>query len=841
VKLVLKLLLTVFVLLASVYASSPLWISSVLARHMPDGWRLETLKSGYPGFSGIRLKSIRVSGDTGPAALTLGATDVYLEYRTLETRIDSVAVDVFMQTGDEHSAEPVSPDDLTLPVLELTADMPRLSVNRVDVAVHMSGDGRTVGSSVDRPLRLDLEELELTPGADGAYRLAGQLGFEDSLRFTGALAADVNADGVDASIRFPSRDDTPWLYASFVQKTRQAGTTTRVETVLDADAANRDWLDSVLARGTRRTVTQVGGKLSLDAAFAGHGQQHIEHLELVGDELLLLSEETTLKINADLALSRDGETIAIGLAKPATLEYRGDGEWFEQLLAGVVPGLRVPRAPEAVISAAIAQGASAAVTTGNPLSARFTGNVDVDLLTGPEHLVLKSSALQVEMADINQPGSATVEGAARIDWTVDAPVDYAADDLHLSAGGLAIGAEVISHDGTLTSNGAGSFMRASATAPLVSADKMDLAWESLDLETLTGKLTVKTQGFSIRLDDQTWKDFDLDMAFTLMKKNDVSGAGKVAFASGTIIPLELTGNTQSMRWDIRLAPATVRLAKLRSLLSVAGIKLPAAIKMTDGFIDVQGDVRVGDDITAKLLIGGHDMVASMHNSKLLGAGFSIKAGYDKKPSASGSLSIGTLELAGDIDLENIKAVVDVEDVDRFRLNDLYAEVFDGRVELDSLAYSADGIADTVVRFSHIDLGKLLAYVDIDGLQGSGILDMTLPVGSDNTGIHVKHGTFTSNGGGRLAYTREGLAGSNIGLKALENFLYKSLSGTIDYQSDGAYVMTVRLEGSNPDLYEGHPVVFNLNINGTLPALFEALFMTGSFEESILNEIKSRQR
>jgi hypothetical protein len=296
-----------------------------------------------------------------------------------------------------------------------------------------------------------------------------------------------------------------------------------------------------------------------------------------------------------------------------------------------------------------------------------------------------------------------------------------------------------------------------------------------------------------------------------------------------------------MQWDIHLTPASVRLARLRGLLSVAGIKLPAAIKMTDGYIDVQGDIRVGDDITARLLIGGHDMVASMHNSKLQGAGFSITAGYDKKPSAHGPLSIETLALAGDIDLKNIRAGVDVEDVDRFRLKDLYAEVFAGRVELDSLEYSVDGIADTVVRFSDIDLGKLLAYIDVDGLQGSGILDMTLPVGSDKTGIHVKHGTFTSNGGGRLAYTRAGVAGSNIGLKALENFLYKSLSGTVDYQSDGAYVMTVRLEGSNPDLYQGHPVVFNLNINGTLPALFEAMFITGSFEESILKEIKSHQR
>jgi len=125
------------------------------------------------------------------------------------------------------------------------------------------------------------------------------------------------------------------------------------------------------------------------------------------------------------------------------------------------------------------------------------------------------------------------------------------------------------------------------------------------------------------------------------------------------------------------------------------------------------------------------------------------------------------------------------------------------------------------------------------LEGTGYLDISLPVGSDQTGVYVKNGTFKSAGPGRLAYTKEGVAGSNIGLQALENFQYKDLSGKINYQSDGTYQITIRLEGQNPDLYGGHPVVFNLNIGGSLPELFEAMFITGSFEESILNQIRTK--
>ena len=139
---------------------------------------------------------------------------------------------------------------------------------------------------------------------------------------------------------------------------------------------------------------------------------------------------------------------------------------------------------------------------------------------------------------------------------------------------------------------------------------------------------------------------------------------------------------------------------------------------------------------------------------------------------------------------------------------------------------------------HIDLNRLLTFADIDGLEGTGSLDILLPAGSDEQGVHIRNGTFSSTGPGRLVYSQEGMAASNVGMQALENFHYKELSGTVDYQSDGDYQITVRLDGKNPDLYGGHPIAFNLNINGSLPEFFEALFMTGSFEESILKQMRS---
>lgn len=322
-------------------------------------------------------------------------------------------------------------------------------------------------------------------------------------------------------------------------------------------------------------------------------------------------------------------------------------------------------------------------------------------------------------------------------------------------------------------------------------------------------------------------------------KNDVNGTGIATFTNGQEFPLEFAGNTEAQRWNIKLLPTTIRLAKLRKLLSVAHYQLPDSIKLTDGFIELQGDVLVDDEITAKMLVSGHEVGASLLNSSARRTSFTFNAGYGTAPWANGPVSIEAISLAGGVEVTRISSDLELESSERYGLKNVSAEVFDGQLKLARLQLSENQIEETTIEFSHINLGLLLAYADIDGLEGTGFLDISLPVGSDQNGFHVKNGTFSSNGPGRLAYTKEGIAASNIGLQALENFQYKDLSGTLNYQSDGNYVLTIHLDGKNPDLYGGHPVVFNLNVNGLLPELFEAMFMTGSFEESILKQIKSR--
>ena len=836
-KLLLKLILILCVVITGIYAATPLWLPYVLARQLPPGWQLEELQSGYPRLADIHIDMLRVKGELGAAGIALTSSDLRFTYQGLKSDIGLVSVDVYLHAAETSSADSLTLDDLSLPVTKLTGKLPQLTIKKMRVALHRTNDLHDVAAS---PLLLDFEAFDLSPRSDHGFHLASRAIIAESLRFKGRLDVDVRPNFAKATLRFPSKTgQPPWLVVEIEQEDLPASTTTRIDATLNADLANREWLDSVLADSTGHMFTQVGGKLEIQANFAGQDLQNIEGLSLTSENLQLVSGNGTLNLNTELFASREGEEIAVNLQAPAKMEYQGETTLIDELLTSAIPGLRPTPRSEAVVSAELGSDSRFLFLPGNIPSIRFNGDIKLDLNSSTESLSVISNGLQIEMEDLNKPGSTTAEGLVGIELKLNAPFSYTSEDLQMAADSLSIAADLRSLDGNLVSTGGGTMMQARLTPGTVSVDRFDMTWQELDLLGLTGKLVTHTQGFITELDNEKWTGFDFDMNYTLLGKTDVSGTGTAKFASGPEIPFEFSGNPEAQRWGIKIPPTTIKLTKLRNLLSVAHFELPASIKLADGYIKLQGDVLVADRITAKMLIGGFEMVTSMHESTVRKASFTFNAGYDNGLWANGPIFIEALDLAGGIDITNIRFELELESIEHFELKNLYAEVFDGHIELGSLQFLENRIEDTAVDLSHINLSQLLAYADIDGLDGTGFLDISLPVGSDSTGIHITDGVFGSTGPGRLAYTKEGLAGSNIGMQAMENFQFKDLSGTLNYQSDGAYLMAIRLDGKNPDLYGGHPVVFNLNINGSLPALFEAMFITGSFEESILKEIKSR--
>ena len=886
-KSLLKLLLSLCVLIASIYAAIPLWLPFIFASQLPPGWQLEKLEVAYPGFSGISINMLHVNGELQAARLAVTATDIRFNYQGPTTEIDSLVLDVFMRAADNSDAEALTLDDLSLPITRLTGKLPQLSVSHMQVILHSGINIGTEKTTAVKPLVLDFQVFELLPLTDDGFQLSSDISIEDIPGIHGRLDIDVSTNSRKVVLRFPSATGSPaWLDVSLEQADNSLDTTTKIHAVVDTEPADQEWLDEIVARSTGGLLAHMNGKLVFQADFSGKEVQGIKQLSLLAENLQAELEEGTLILNAEFLADREGENINVSLPQPFEIQFQDATGKIDNLIVAAVPGLqRTSRSP-VMVFAEISNTSKLIFQTGTERSMQFNGDIKLDLIFAESNINLQASDVQAGFEGFSGLDTVTANGLITLNWEEGAPFSYITDDVDLKADKLSlasagqfqfadqnlnfkqtgdfdihnpvitlpgdeksptitivarelsIAAKLDSHDGGLVSTGSGTFLDGRIAPMEASADIIDLTWQELDLLKLAGKLSTKTQGFATDFDGETWTGFDFDITYSLRGNDDINGSGIVKFDAGTELPIEFAGNTQAEHWDVTLLPATIKLTQLGGLLRVAHFELPESVKLTDGYIDMHGDVVVDDEITANVTINGHELGASMLESSAGKANFSFNSSYGSTISASGPVSIETVALAGGVDVAHISADLNMENAETFTLENLYAEVFDGQLKLGKLRFSDNRVEDTTVELHHINLGRILAFADIDGLEGTGFLEISLPVGSDQTGIYVKNGTFKSAGPGLLAYTKEGVAGSNVGLQALENFQYKDLSGTVNYQSDGAYQITIRLEGKNPDLYGGHPIVFNLNIGGSLPELFEAMFMTGSFEESILKQIRT---
>ena len=241
-------------------------------------------------------------------------------------------------------------------------------------------------------------------------------------------------------------------------------------------------------------------------------------------------------------------------------------------------------------------------------------------------------------------------------------------------------------------------------------------------------------------------------------------------------------------------------------------------------------------------ISGKALGFSLAESTIEGADFNISGKLDETLDGAGWLSIDRIGLAAGLDLLRTRVALSSMTPDTIKLDDLRAEFFGGQLSADHIWLSPEGLNDTLIKMTDIDLGQVLEFVDVGGLSGTGKLEISLPAGSQGYSLYVRNGVFQANGPGILSYSGSISQSSveNIGLSALDNFHYVELDGTIDYHPDGSYQLKVHLVGSNPNVYDGYPIAPNLNIGGILPEAFEALFLTGDFEKAILNKIKQEK-
>jgi hypothetical protein len=163
---------------------------------------------------------------------------------------------------------------------------------------------------------------------------------------------------------------------------------------------------------------------------------------------------------------------------------------------------------------------------------------------------------------------------------------------------------------------------------------------------------------------------------------------------------------------------------------------------------------------------------------------------------------------------------------RLHLESAEAALLGGRLRAAGVWDPALPESRLLVDVEELDAARLVAELDLDDLSATGRLSGRLPVLLREGALHVEGGRLdAAPPGGVIRYAPAGAAplpprveGMALLLAALRDFRYQELSMTLDGQLAGDLAVGLRLLGSNPAFYDGHPVAFNLNLEAPLVAL-----------------------
>lgn len=139
------------------------------------------------------------------------------------------------------------------------------------------------------------------------------------------------------------------------------------------------------------------------------------------------------------------------------------------------------------------------------------------------------------------------------------------------------------------------------------------------------------------------------------------------------------------------------------------------------------------------------------------------------------------------------------------------------------------VYDPTVVVEGVSLEKLLERLSIKGLEGRGQLSGPIPVFITDEGVAIREGRLRGLGG-HVRYRSEraerALADTDrtvdLMLQALRDFDYEKLEIDLVRELRGASRIDIQMQGSNPDVLDGHPFDFNISITGDVEPLLKAV-------------------
>lgn len=180
-------------------------------------------------------------------------------------------------------------------------------------------------------------------------------------------------------------------------------------------------------------------------------------------------------------------------------------------------------------------------------------------------------------------------------------------------------------------------------------------------------------------------------------------------------------------------------------------------------------------------------------------------------------------------------------------NGVQAELLGGKVRTNAFTYGLDdGNADLRVSIDGLDLAEILKLQD-QALTGTGTLDGTLPVRVRGNVPEVQDGSIVARPpGGTIAYAKASEYAKNIGqqgfefaIAALSDFHYTRMESGIDYDRNDVLGLKIKLYGHNPEVENGRPINYNLNVSQNVLDLLRSLRATDEVSRRLENRLQHR--
>jgi hypothetical protein len=149
----------------------------------------------------------------------------------------------------------------------------------------------------------------------------------------------------------------------------------------------------------------------------------------------------------------------------------------------------------------------------------------------------------------------------------------------------------------------------------------------------------------------------------------------------------------------------------------------------------------------------------------------------------------------------------------------------------------------------LDLAQLFSLTKLDGLSGQGTIHGTLPLRISGREAVIENGELETSGPGWLRYRPAAApaalqaGGENVSLllQALENFHYEALRITLDGRTDAEMDIGLHVQGANPELYDGYPIEFNLNLEGELGNILRSGLASYQIPELVRKQMQGFRR